>query len=62
LIFSLENTGVGKTCMMLKFASGIFTTEFVATIGIDFKARTVMIDDKNIKIQVKTIRVISFSL
>jgi GTPase SAR1 family protein len=42
--------------MMLKFASGIFTTEFVATIGIDFKARTVMIDDKNIKIQVKTKR------
>ncbi|KAI5017028.1 hypothetical protein ZWY2020_037406 [Hordeum vulgare] len=43
--------GVGKSCLLLRFSDGSFTTSFITTIGIDFKIRTVELDGKRIKLQ-----------
>ncbi|KAK6137979.1 hypothetical protein DH2020_028277 [Rehmannia glutinosa] len=47
-----ETSGVGKSCLLLRFSDGSFTTSFITTIGIDFKIRTVELDGKRIKLQI----------
>ncbi|KAF3655880.1 Ras-related protein RAB1BV [Capsicum annuum] len=44
--------GVGKSCLLLRFSDGSFTTNFITTIGIDFKIRTIELEGKRIKLQI----------
>lgn len=44
--------GVGKTCLLLRYANDSFSPTFITTIGIDFKIKTIEIDGKRIKLQV----------
>jgi len=46
------NTGVGKSCLLLRFSEDQFTPSFITTIGIDFKIRTIEMDGKKIKLQI----------
>ncbi|KAJ6690317.1 hypothetical protein OIU85_006573 [Salix viminalis] len=43
---------LGKSCLLLRFSDGSFTTSFITTIGIDFKIRTIELDGKRIKLQI----------
>ncbi|RVW65923.1 Ras-related protein RABE1c [Vitis vinifera] len=47
-----EVSSVGKSCLLLRFSDGSFTTSFITTIGIDFKIRTIELDGKRIKLQI----------
>ncbi|KAE8789875.1 ras-related protein RABE1c-like [Hordeum vulgare] len=47
-----NDTCVGKSCLLLRFSDGSFTTSFITTIGIDFKIRTIELDGKRIKLQI----------
>lgn len=46
------NSGVGKTCLLLRFSDDVFNTSHISTIGIDFKVKTIMINGKRVKLQV----------
>ncbi|CAN7005974.1 unnamed protein product [Brassica rapa subsp. trilocularis] len=48
----IGDSGVGKSCLLLRFSDGSFTTSFITTIGIDFKIRTIELDTKRIKLQI----------
>mmetsp|Transcript_15219 Transcript_15219/g.26378 ORF Transcript_15219/g.26378 Transcript_15219/m.26378 type:complete len:212 (+) Transcript_15219:221-856(+) len=48
----IGDSGVGKSCLLLRFADDSFTSSFITTIGIDFKTRKVPIKDKVIKLQI----------
>ncbi|XP_062453648.1 ras-related protein Rab-13 isoform X2 [Rhea pennata] len=48
----IGDSGVGKTCLIIRFAEDNFTSTYISTIGIDFKIRTVEIEGKKIKLQV----------
>ncbi len=48
----IGDSGVGKSCLLLRFAENSFTPSFITTIGIDFKTKRVNLDDKPVKIQV----------
>jgi len=48
----IGDSGVGKSCLLLRFCEDSFTPSFITTIGIDFKIRTVDIDGKKIKLQI----------
>ncbi|KAG9511004.1 Ras-related protein Rab-8A, partial [Fragariocoptes setiger] len=48
----IGDSGVGKTCILFKFAEDTFSSAFISTIGIDFKIRTLEVDGKKIKLQV----------
>ena len=51
-IVLIGDTGVGKSCLMHRFADDDFCASHVSTIGVDFKVRTVKRDDgKSIKLQ-----------
>lgn len=45
-------TGVGKSCLLLRFCDDAWTPSFITTIGIDFKIRTIELDGKRIKLQI----------
>lgn len=48
----IGDSGVGKTCILVRFSEDAFNSTFISTIGIDFKIRTVEIDGKKIKLQI----------
>ncbi|XP_008853399.1 ras-related protein Rab-13 isoform X2 [Nannospalax galili] len=48
----IGDSGVGKTCLIIRFAEDNFNSTYISTIGIDFKIRTVDIEGKKIKLQV----------
>ena len=37
----IGDSGVGKTCIIFRFADNAFNPTFISTIGIDFKIRTI---------------------
>ncbi|XP_074662862.1 uncharacterized protein LOC141915278 [Tubulanus polymorphus] len=50
-ILLIGDSGVGKSCMLIRFADDTFTDSFICTIGVDFKIRTIEMDGKKIKLQ-----------
>ena len=44
--------GVGKTCLVLRYANDSVSPTFITTIGIDFKIKNIQLDGKRIKLQV----------
>eukprot|EP00727_Mastigamoeba_balamuthi_P011974 m51a1_g74 putative rab gtpase (217) ;mRNA; f:238126-239268 len=48
----IGDSGVGKSCLLLRFSDDSFTPSFITTIGIDFKIRTVELEGKRIKLQI----------
>jgi len=50
-ILLLGSQGVGKSSLLGRFADNEFLESYRTTVGVDFKIRTVEIDDKTIKLQ-----------
>ena len=48
----IGDTGVGKSCLLLRFADDAFTESYISTIGVDFRFRTVKVDGKTVKLQI----------
>eukprot|EP01091_Cochliopodium_minus_P002764 TRINITY_DN1261_c0_g1_i1.p1 TRINITY_DN1261_c0_g1~~TRINITY_DN1261_c0_g1_i1.p1 ORF type:complete len:213 (-),score=43.99 TRINITY_DN1261_c0_g1_i1:135-773(-) len=48
----IGDSGVGKSCLLLRFCDDSFTPSFITTIGIDFKIRTIELEGKRIKLQI----------
>ena len=40
----IGDSGVGKTCLLLRYANDSFSPTFITTIGIDFKIKTIDLD------------------
>ena len=51
-ILIVGNSGVGKSSILLRFCDECFMESFISTIGVDFKIRTINIDDKIYKLQI----------
>lgn len=48
----IGDSGVGKTCLLLRYANDSFSPTFITTIGIDFKIKNIQLDGKRIKVQI----------
>ena len=51
-IVMIGDSGVGKSCILLRFADDKFNDNFYATIGVDFRFKNLTVDDKQIKLQI----------
>eukprot|EP01069_Polyplicarium_translucidae_P010704 Polyplicarium_translucidae@DN3393_c0_g1_i1.p3 len=48
----IGDSGVGKSCILLRFSDDAFTTSYITTIGVDFRFRTIPVDKELIKLQI----------
>lgn len=57
----IGDSGVGKTCLLMRFCDNLFTNNHLTTIGnftfikisgIDFKLKTIEIGGKKVKMQI----------
>ena len=48
----IGDSGVGKSCLLVRFSDDAFSASYITTIGIDFKIRTIELDGKRIKLQI----------
>ena len=48
----IGDSGVGKTNILTRFAENKFAENYITTIGVDFKVKTVEIDGRPVKLQI----------
>uniref|UniRef100_A0A667Z8A5 Zgc:101559 n=1 Tax=Myripristis murdjan TaxID=586833 RepID=A0A667Z8A5_9TELE len=51
-IIVIGDSNVGKTCLTYRFCGGAFLKNPEATIGVDFRERTLQLDGESIKLQI----------
>ena len=47
-------TGVGKTSILVRFNENQFIVDQKTTIGVDYKAKEIVVDDEKVKLQVES--------
>ena len=46
------NTGVGKSCLLLRFTEERFKSDHEPTLGVEFGSKTMEISSRKVKIQI----------
>jgi small GTP-binding protein len=46
------DSGVGKTCLLLRYSDDKFVESHLITIGIDFKVKSINLEGKSVKLQI----------
>lgn len=49
-LLCVGDSGVGKTSFLYKYTDGVFHTQFISTVGIDFREKSVVSSSLNIHI------------
>lgn len=48
----IGDSGVGKSSLLVRFADNCFSGNYITTIGVDFKIRTIEIQGERVKLQI----------
>jgi Ras-related protein Rab-2A len=51
-VIIIGDSGVGKSCFLLQFMEGTFKEDHNVTIGVEYGAKTVNVQEKFIKLQI----------
>ena len=51
-LVTIGDSGVGKSCILLRFADDTFTENYYSTIGVDFRFKCVDIGERKCKLQI----------
>lgn len=50
--FIIGDSGVGKSSLLVRFADNQFSGNYITTIGVDFKIRTIELNGERVKLQI----------
>ena len=48
----IGDAGVGKSCFLVRYTDDSFSPNYLTSVGVDFKFKTMKLDDKTIIIQI----------
>jgi len=48
----IGDSGVGKTNILLRYCDGCFKPNYSSTVGVDFKIKTIQVQEYKIKLQI----------
>ncbi|KAG2222045.1 hypothetical protein INT45_003690 [Circinella minor] len=48
----IGSSGVGKTCLLMRFADGKYPEHYAGTIGVDFRQKVINIAEEKVKLQI----------
>merc|ERR1711974_267613 len=48
----IGDSGVGKSCILNRFAENTYSDSYISTLGVDFKNKNIQLDGKNIRLQI----------
>ena len=51
-VIIIGDSGIGKTVLITRFCESTFKESYVATIGVDFKIKTMNIGNRRYKLQI----------
>ncbi|KAK8813258.1 hypothetical protein WA158_002850 [Blastocystis sp. Blastoise] len=51
-IVLIGDSGVGKSSILLRFADGIFSDNYISTVGVDFRFKTVDVYSQSVRLQI----------
>lgn len=51
-ILTIGESGVGKTCVLLRYTDNKFIKNHLTTIGIDYKAKVINLHNRSIKLKI----------
>ena len=51
-IVLIGDSNVGKSCLLIRFADDCFTENYITTIGVDFRFRTLTVNKNTVKLQI----------
>ena len=51
-IVLIGDSNVGKSCLLIRFADDCFTENYITTIGVDFRFRTLTVAKNTVKLQI----------
>eukprot|EP00002_Diphylleia_rotans_P008046 TRINITY_DN1773_c0_g1_i4.p1 TRINITY_DN1773_c0_g1~~TRINITY_DN1773_c0_g1_i4.p1 ORF type:complete len:182 (+),score=38.40 TRINITY_DN1773_c0_g1_i4:49-594(+) len=51
-VLIIGDSGTGKSCLMTRFVDDTYSDHFISTIGVDFKIKTLSLQEKVIKLQI----------
>lgn len=51
-VIVIGDSNVGKTCLTFRFCGGSFSEKFEPTIGVDFREKSVTVNEEDIKLQI----------
>jgi len=50
-VLIIGDSGAGKSCLLVKYTDDVYTENYISTIGVDFRIKTVSINNKKVKLQ-----------
>lgn len=48
----IGDSGVGKSCLLLRFADDEYNESYISTIGVDFKIRSIDLGGRGARLQI----------
>jgi|JI6StandDraft_1071083.scaffolds.fasta_scaffold103895_1 Ras-related protein Rab-8A len=51
-ILVVGDVGVGKTNAILRYCNGVFESETLSTLGVDFRFKDIVVDEKRVRLQI----------
>jgi GTPase SAR1 family protein len=51
-VIIIGTSGIGKSCFLIQFTDGIFSSENSVTVGVEYRSKTIDVNNSYVKLQI----------